>query len=62
MPTLVKFTGGQGDLTVADDFDTVNQQLSLNDAGLFRRLVGDEPGPKVVVYRASVAYIEEPSE
>jgi integrase len=43
MPTLVKFMGGAGDLTVAEEFDQVNQQLSQSDAGLFRRVVGDEP-------------------
>jgi hypothetical protein len=61
MPTLVQFDGGQS-LTVAEDFDVVNQQLNLNDAGLFKQLVGDEPGPRVTVYRSSVAYIQEPSE
>jgi hypothetical protein len=56
MPTTVKFMGGQGDLTIAEEFDQVNQQLAQNEAGLFTRV---DSGARVAIYRASVAYIEE---
>jgi hypothetical protein len=58
MPTRVVFTGGQ-DISLEDDFDQVNMQLSRErGAGQFVRSRGDERG-RVVVYRDNVLYIEE---
>jgi hypothetical protein len=56
MPTTVHFTGDQS-INVAEDFDQVNQQLAQNESGLFTR--DRERQPRVAIYRASVAYIEE---
>jgi hypothetical protein len=57
VPTIVQFVGGES-LTLDDDFDRVNQQLGDHDAGLFNRLVGDDP-VRVTIYRSNVAYIQE---
>lgn len=57
MPTLVQFTGGES-ITVAEDFDQVNRELDDNDVVLFSRPVGEDRF-RVVVYRSSVAYIQE---
>ena len=56
MPTIVQFVGGES-LTLEDDFDRVNKQ-GQHDAGLFNRLVGDDP-VRVTIYRSNVAYIQE---
>jgi hypothetical protein len=51
VPTIVQFVGGES-LTLEDDFDRVNKQ-GQHDAGLFNRLVGDDP-VRVTIYRSNV--------
>jgi hypothetical protein len=60
MATRVQFNSGQK-MTLADDFDQVNQQLGTQSAGLFNRLEGNDR-TRVTVFASAISYIEEVSE
>lgn len=57
MSTQVYFTGGPS-ITVAEDFDRVQQRLE-HEAGLFTLATAAALGHRVSIHRSAVAYIEE---
>jgi hypothetical protein len=57
MPTKVQFTSGES-MTLAENFDQVNQQLGTQTAGLFNRVEGDNR-TRVIVFASAISYLQE---
>jgi hypothetical protein len=57
MPTKVQFTSGEL-MTLAENFDQVNQQLGTQTAGLFNRVEGDNR-TRVIVFASAISYLQE---
>jgi hypothetical protein len=61
MPTKVQFTSGES-MTLAEDFNQVNQQFGTQyaglSAGLFNRVEGDSR-TRVTVFASAVSYLQE---
>jgi len=58
VPTHVVFAKGKA-ITLEEDFDKVNAQLSQVGAGLFNALLRGNRSRRVTVHQANVLYIED---
>jgi hypothetical protein len=58
MPTHIVFHRGE-DLTVDEDFDQVNRELTDSGARLFNRAISEGRRRRTTVFRENVQYIED---
>lgn len=59
MRTVIHFIGTEEPITVEEDYDRVNAELTgAPEVGQFTRLTGDSLS-RVTIYKSSIAYIEE---